>query len=785
MTPTKDPTSAGTISDPKPATKAKSRPAEEARDGLFSQAEPDPHMLTAFVGDQDEQSADILPLTPLPFPLPLPITRSGKYVFSRGIVLPQPIPIPIPRPIPFPFPEPPIGGPGRADAEPVYDDDINSITLYQREEVQVDIDGRYPQMAISGTRSGFLTIAAHWVASVRRTAPDTYEGPIWYKDGAPNAVAHTHIKAVVTGGFLPSTRQVQITFTGGGAAAFTRTYAFNSSAHRSVEFEYDRVSDAVAVTSIATHAHPNRPATVASENLTLETVYRRAGFSVSKSGGDTVIPTNVSGPDSLWTDQEMHDAMQGHWSRFANKPQWSLWVLFARLHAQGTNLGGIMFDDIGPNHRQGTAIFSDAFISNPPAGDPAPAAWVARMRFWTAVHEMGHAFNLAHSWQKAASPNLPGNPWIPLANELEARSFMNYPYFVSGGETAFFANFDYRFSNQELLFMRHAPSRFVQMGNEAWFSNHGFQEAAQHSNPDYELRLSVTAPGGRFAYLVPPVIEAALYNRSTRQKIVSGERLAGRKGLTLIINPERGEPRQWLPHVRHCAEDMERVLKPGEALYDSIMIGTGRNGWDMADPGRYCIQAVLDVDGGPVYSNQILVTVEPPATREEERLSADIFTPEVGQVLAINGSRTMDGVNKVLGNALELRQNPISALAAATLATPLSYTFKVLGDGGSEADAGGAGAGRQIEGYGADPQAVRHLLSHALDRPDDLVNTMGQTRYLRDAPLLAGALTQDVPEGIEAFEAVADRRPQAAASVLPISDTLQAQLREKAAGLSE
>jgi hypothetical protein len=133
---------------------------------------------------------------------------------------------------------------------------------------------------------------------------------------------------------------------------------------------------------------------------------------------------------------EMHDAMQLHWSRFADRAQWAMWVFYASLHETGTDLGGIMFDDLGPNHRQGTALFVDSFIAQPPPGDPAPAAWVDRMRFWTAVHELGHAFNLAHSWQKSL-----GTGWVPLADQPEARSFMNYPYAVRGGQEAVFASF--------------------------------------------------------------------------------------------------------------------------------------------------------------------------------------------------------------------------------------------------------------------------------------------------------------------------------------------------------
>ena len=136
---------------------------------------------------------------------------------------------------------------------------------------------------------------------------------------------------------------------------------------------------------------------------------------MTKTGRDNVVPLAGAGADALWTDMEMHDAMQAHWSRFANKAQWSMWTLFAWRTCFPTrigpdNLGGIMFDDIGPNHRQGTAVFNDSFIASP-ARRPARPPGCERMRFWTAVHEIGHSFNLAHSWQKADVAARPGCRW--------------------------------------------------------------------------------------------------------------------------------------------------------------------------------------------------------------------------------------------------------------------------------------------------------------------------------------------------------------------------------------
>ncbi len=198
-----------------------------------------------------------------------------------------------------------------------------------------------------------------------------------------------------------------VTFSGGGSADRISTLQHKSLWFHDVEFEFDSADGTVAVTAVQTHAHPNRPATLPNQNLSIETAFSRAGFNVKKTGSDSIVPLTGAGTDAQWSDSEMHDAMQTYWSRFANTAQWSMWTFFAWQHAScpsegitPDNLGGIMFDDIGPNHRQGTAIFNGSFIRNAPAGDPAAAAWVQRMRFWTAVHEMGHSFNLAHSWQK-------------------------------------------------------------------------------------------------------------------------------------------------------------------------------------------------------------------------------------------------------------------------------------------------------------------------------------------------------------------------------------------------
>ena len=48
------------------------------------------------------------------------------------------------------------------------------------------------------------------------------------------------------------------------------------------------------VTTINTGAHPNRPASLPNQNLSIENVFRRVGFNVSRSG-DNSPPISLAG----------------------------------------------------------------------------------------------------------------------------------------------------------------------------------------------------------------------------------------------------------------------------------------------------------------------------------------------------------------------------------------------------------------------------------------------------------------------------------------------------------
>ncbi len=565
--------------------------------------------------------------------------------------------------------------PNKLDASGLY---VNRMRG-SKEEFRLDIDGHYPQMEASGTLAIGLKTQINWIARLTAQGQNRFSGAIWYKDGNALAFPYTTINITIRRNRFMQRRFIRVTFTGGGAPSRFRMYRYQSRYFHAVELEFDRVSDVAAndaVTSINTCAHPNRPPSLPCENLTINTVFQRAGFDVKTSAGNGSIPIDAAGANSTWSNTEMHDAMQSYWSRYANRPQWAMWVLFANLHDSGTGLGGIMFDDIGPNHRQGTAVFENAFISQAPAGDAAPIDWVSRMRFWTACHEMGHGFNLAHSWQKEM-----GTSWTPIANEREARSFMNYPYYVSGGQTAFFADFENRFSDSELLFMRHAPNRFVQMGNADWFDNHGFEQASPIEPNQLNLLLRANRPTAQYDFLEPVILEMKLTNTTAGPLLLEENILTSSHNITVVIKQNGKPAREWTPFVRYLRQSQKRVLYPGESIYESLFASVGLNGWDISEPGQYSVQMLLNVDGADVISNPISLRVLPANSFDAECCAQDIFTEDVGRILTMNGSKELTTGNDMLQDLIDRLPNSQAAKhARVALAVPQTRDYKTLAD---------------------------------------------------------------------------------------------------------
>lgn len=685
-----------------------------------------------------------LPRVPVPFPRPRPpifqprycSAVSGRYTYAPPF---QPRPI-LPRPAPVPGPigsRPSIPRPTPGPLIP-----INLLRI----NVRVDVDRFLPQQRISiEVRKIFPSSTAHAIAEVtsdRCTGFNrrTVRANIIYRDGNAALIPGTSVtfSARRTTGF--GYGKYTLTLSGGGISARSYNLNFASQYYDPVEFEVDRVANAGSVvTAYDTGTHPNRPTSLPNETLSLATVYKRAGFDVQMSPNSSIIPASGTGANGTWSDAEMHNAMVTYWSRFANRPNWAMWVLYAARHDRGRSLGGIMFDDIGPNHRQGTAIFTDSFIQDAPTGDANPAAWRNRMQFWTAVHEMGHAFNLAHAWQKAlGAPQAPGDPWIPLANAPESRSFMNYPFRVAGGESSFFSDFRFHFSDEELVFMRHAPRRFVQMGNSNWFVNHNFEapdEMMQTGN--WNLQLRPNRETNSYRFLEPISAEIKLTNTSSEATTIDRDLLEDGRHLTVFLQREGGETRQWRPMITRCHEEHGDALAAGESIYGAHVISTSTDGWLIDEPGFYKVQVALDMTAEIVVSNVLRIYVAPPVSVEEGAVAGDYFTEDVGRYLAFGGAPALSGAEDVLKKLVEsCATNPAACHAEIALTSPQLRHFKVL-------DANGGREALAIKTLNTRvPSAAKAQVASLLKQPEAAADTLGNIPYFDQLRTVAEAMEE-------------------------------------------
>lgn len=233
--------------------------------------------------DEEEKIVAQAQADPINVPLPVPFPPfpwfpvSGLYEWRRRFpIVTRPLPnIPI-NPVPTRTPggmEGPEELEGMETTAQASESEARIPWWFRREELRLDVDGRYPQMTASGTIYHFLSSRTHWIAGLTKTAANTWSGTIWYKDGTVTNFPYTQVQIQINNSVFPGQRSAQVVFSGGGSSTLTRNFKFKSPYFHTVEFEFDSVTGVTPTTSINTCDHPNRPATLPCENLSIETAF--------------------------------------------------------------------------------------------------------------------------------------------------------------------------------------------------------------------------------------------------------------------------------------------------------------------------------------------------------------------------------------------------------------------------------------------------------------------------------------------------------------------------------
>jgi hypothetical protein len=395
---------------------------------------------------------------------------------------------------------------------------------------------------------------------------------------------------------------------------------------------------------------------------------RSAGFAVSDAGSTTTIPTPPGGKWDLSNAYTVLDDLMASTAQASlGAPAWELHALMlGRSSLDG--LLGVMFDSGGVLPRQGAAIFVGEIRAKVVAADQD------RKIIQTTVHELGHALNLAHRFER-------------VVGRANSTSFMNYDWRYLGGNHRddFWRSFAFTFDPDELEFLRHGPRQAVMPGTAEFHSINYWADGTggyspyvpERPVPGFSLTLTPPPAGTVFAFGAPVFLEVALENKSTQSINFPAQVLDPKAGfLELLVQRRTGAPvhnladaTPFVPIMQRCYDvDLTSAdaLKPGGRIRNNVNLTYGSGGFAFAEPGEYDITPLLgfgirneqgDPEEAVIRGEPLRIRIAYPHTDGEEHDAQTLFRPDVGAWFALGGSDCL----AYAGEALEeVRQRRVA-----------------------------------------------------------------------------------------------------------------------------
>lgn len=390
---------------------------------------------------------------------------------------------------------------------------------------------------------------------------------------------------------------------------------------------------------------------------TLFECFTRSGFAVQEVGTRTVIPQGLAG---IWNDSAIYSALHAIMvttGRPLNEPAWELHLLMLSKSLE-PRLAGVMFDFQDSLPRQGAAVFAGVH-----------AADDHRKLLKTMVHELGHALNLAHRFEREVG-------------RADSPSFMNYDWKYAGPGTYFDA-FTFSFDPDELAFLRHGPRGAVIPGGEAFHSVRYWADgtgghAANPEEPIEGVRLTLTPPedGPVFTFGQPVFLKASLANLGPDPLTDLEPELLDPKARILQIMVQRrggavagpSQPIPFAPGVQRCMAVMEPddsvTLQPGGELTNNVQLTFGSGGFTFAEPGEYDVTPIMvltrrDASGAlkdhVVKGAPLRIRIAHPRNQGEEQDALTLLRPDVGAWFALGGSDALSSAGEALEEVRERR----------------------------------------------------------------------------------------------------------------------------------
>ena len=487
-----------------------------------------------------------------------------------------------------------------------------------------------------------------------------------------------------------------------------------SNSFRKALFEIDvcdSVNNEPILPSFDTHSNPNRPASLSQRTLDIEKTYFEAGIDVTINPQRTIIDDSAS-IHATWSQRELHDAMELHFSKIdSDWPNFNLWSILAGKYERQT-VAGIMFDLTYP-HRQGCAVFRDGFWFNHLVPNPSNDQETAAMRelLYTYVHEIGHAFNFMHSWDKSRPDSL---------------SWMNYDwkYDQRNGGGSFWQNFSLRFDDEELIHMRHGELKAVAMGGDSWGSGGHLESPSVYNEIVNKTKLPLQATirsKKYFRYLEHVVLELKIHNVSDTPYDIDEIHSTEHGNVTVYLEKPDGTLLEYSPIFSMIVKPTTIRLEPSASSCQNIALSFGKHGHYFDLPGIYKIRMVYHGFGGiPIPSNIYEVKIGNPESSKEDKDGMEFYSKNSGMALYVNGSDSpflQQGMQVLNRLSKEYTDSSVGAQISLLLAKNLSRPFHRVIDS------------KRIETRKADPATALDLLKTSVHQHEKDEETFTNLSY--------------------------------------------------------
>jgi hypothetical protein len=373
------------------------------------------------------------------------------------------------------------------------------------------------------------------------------------------------------------------------------------------------------------------PDDMAGQEVTVHSAFAQAGVSLHITEGDKAIVLPERAHKHGLGDDELHAILAAASKDEPNEGWWMHLLIAPRYCWRGVL--GIMYDSERANPRHGVVVFYDELRRVAPEGSPE----FAREFVFTTVHEIGHAFNLLHSFQKGyfGGSDMTPRPASP--------SWMNYPHYYPHGRMVkfdqaddFWRDFRFTFDREELEHLRHHERGEVLMGGDC-FGSIGDLITPVSLGGAGPLAVRLEAPA-LVDFGEPFTVALVLTNRSA-QPITVGLPPDTLDALEVVIARPNGAVQRFEPLLhRRVIEVIEHELAPGETRRIPVSLFYGKHGFTFPDPGTYRLAAVVHPANLPAIRTTTLpLCVGAPSRELEKPLIDMVYGDEQGHFLTFYG----------------------------------------------------------------------------------------------------------------------------------------------------